>query len=47
MANIKHQKYPEIVKARNISEFARINAEYLEDDLKQMWLLKLNPTGSG
>jgi hypothetical protein len=31
-----HQNYPEGVKVRNISEYVRINAEHLNDDLKQM-----------
>jgi hypothetical protein len=34
------QKYPESVKVRKISEYVRINAEHLNEDLKQMCLLK-------
>jgi hypothetical protein len=31
-----HQKYPKSVKVRNSTEYVRVNAEYLEVDLKQM-----------
>jgi len=36
MANIKHQKYPGSGKVRNITEYVRIKAKYLEYGLKQI-----------